>query len=250
MKQSEMENILRRAAPRVVPMGAERARQVLQNALATVPEPRPNRFWGGFRIAGMGASVAALMVCFGTTVDAPIAVPVTRAVPVAIPRRQASGKRPASDLQATYPVAIATTMKRAIAVAAPDATPRRIRLHRAVHPPTVVARAAPKVLPDVLPVPAVVTPPTSTDEPFLFVAATGTVAPSEESLTVTVRTDVPASVPGRAEVATVQNVAVQQVAVQQVAVAGTPNSDTVNVPVWAHVAVETGHDPVMTLTAL
>jgi negative regulator of sigma E activity len=65
---------------------------------------------------------------------------------------------------------------------------------------------------------------------------------SDDALTITVKHDVPDTVTGSAEAAALQSVPIPS---------ATPNpADTQVVPVWTHVRVETGEEPVLTLTAL
>ncbi|MBC8143733.1 MAG: hypothetical protein H7Y38_20070 [Armatimonadetes bacterium] len=238
MKIEKMETILRRAAPEVAPLSAERADRVLRNALATVPRRDTNGWRGLFSVAAPGMATAFLLLCFGTVSHAPQfepkAAPALRAVavPVVVEREnEPAVNRIASVVPGRKPVAVAVS-------SAVIKGPRRVRRRSA----TVAAVTAVAASQAFSPAPQVTEPMANADEPFLFVAATGTDATQngDESLTVTVRTDVPAEVPGRAEVATVQSVAMSNAA---------ENNDT-SVPVWAHVAVETGQEPVMTLTAL
>lgn len=87
------------------------------------------------------------------------------------------------------------------------------------------------------------------DEGNMYVSVAGdsvlppeTETETEDTLTVTVHRDVPETVTGRAEAAALHSVPMPS---------ATPNpADAQTIPVWTHVCVETGEEPVLTLTAL
>ncbi len=87
----------------------------------------------------------------------------------------------------------------------------------------------------------------NTEEGDMYVAVSGdNILPpeteSEEGLTVTVAHDVPSTVSGHAEAAALQALPVEGT---------TPSAGTSpTIPVWAHVRVQTGQEPEMTLTEL
>ena len=116
---------------------------------------------------------------------------------------------------------------------------RRVRVRRRVRPVTAVTVAKSDLLPAAVPI---VAPIPLNDAPFLFVAATGDATHGDESLHIAVRTGVPDTEPGRAEAAAVQTLTV--------ATTDEPAAPIATVPVWTNVAIETGQEPVMTLTAL
>lgn len=87
----------------------------------------------------------------------------------------------------------------------------------------------------------------ASDEGNMYVSVTGdSILPPEsesyDDLTVTVERNVPDTVPGSAEAAALHAIPVPT---------ATPNpADAGTLPVWTHVRVETGEEPVLTLTAL
>ena len=249
MKNDGIEALLHRAAPDPTPLDADRADRVLRNALASVPKPGANRWYSLLGVATLGTATVATVVCFAVWNRTPVAAPHrTAPIFVANHKDMKNAETKKSEQIAMVPAAPDPVLARVasdeiMTAAGVNREPvRRNRSHR--HGMRQHSRRANRlrgfkqnavpVVPDTTPV---------DNAPYLFVAATGgNAAQSDESLAVRVRTDVPDGVPGRAEAAAVQTLTV--------ASAEEPATPTARVPVWTNVAVETGRESVMTLTAL
>ena len=234
---TEIAELLRRAAPPASPIDSVRVARVLTVALAS--RRKSASWWGLWRGLGVAATCAVAAFAFWTNTRSAIA-PV--AVPVAVPVAKAAPTKPRRVLPAhlpkptTPPVMLARADAPALPVA-PRRFRRRVRAVATLPKPIVVAPTRPME-------------PTPTEsEPLLYVAASsllpGEPEPgAEQSLTVTVTHDVPDTVPGRAEAAAVQVLNIESAG----EIGGEPSPQAV--PVWTHARIETGCEPVLTVTAL
>ncbi len=283
MNQNEWEARLRAANPRndeIVPMSPESSLRILAVALRANRRRRSRfaAFWltTPFRVAVGSAATFALAYCLMPYINVsemPVAertVAPTLAVAAATVSPVAKNK--GTDAAARVPKAANSSPKPASAPVLPSMLPKPVA------PQVMLARSRNLPPPAPLSVPergefrgGVATlaggssapglpplrygegggggevPGEGTDEGNMFVSVSGDSvllpeSDDEDDLTVTVRRDVPDTVSGSAEAAALHVIPVPS---------ATPDpADAIAVPVWTHVRVETGAEPVLTVTAL
>lgn len=271
MNKNECEFRLRAAKPmnsEITPLSPEASSRILSAALRA-NRRKPTAVWltAPLRVAMSSAAVAAFVYClvpYVSTTESPVAENITAPAVAAAPSvtkndpetarvkpavKKSAPRGTLPKLPSTAPAPIRPQVM--VAKIGPAVGSGRSRssqeLSREKSAPRAVinsqstesgAKEAKKA--------AVVARNTPSDEGNMFVSVSGdSVLPPEsepdDTLQVTVARNVPETVSGSAEAAALHSVPMP---------GATPTPTDETVPVWTHVRVETGEEPVMTLTAL